>query len=62
MGMVGCILLIGVVVNNGIVLIDYVSAFAQEAWRATKHCCLRLVTVPPDRDDCDDHHLWHGSG
>ena len=25
MGMVGCILLIGVVVNNGIVLIDYVN-------------------------------------
>ena len=44
MGMVGCILLIGVVVNNGIVLIDYANRLRAGGWRATRRCCWRPAT------------------
>ena len=38
LGIVGIILLIGVVVNNGIVLIDYVSRLRREGMEQTRRC------------------------
>jgi multidrug efflux pump subunit AcrB len=44
LGMVGGILLIGVVVNNGIVLVDYVNRLRQGVWER-RPCSRRPIGV-----------------
>ena len=59
MGIVGGILLIGVVVNNGIVLIDYVNRLRLRHGAHRGPPAGDTPPVPPDRDDSPNDHLRH---
>jgi hypothetical protein len=62
LGIVGVILLIGVVVNNGIVLVDYVNRLrAGRATPARGPPARRRTAVPPHSHDRADHHHRHGA-
>ena len=59
LGVVGLILLVGVVVNNGIVLIDYVTRLCATAFDTSATEALLTggrAPLPADHDDCADHH------
>ncbi len=60
LGFVGVVLLIGVVVNNGIVLIDYVNRLRREGWESHGSDPQgHPRPLPAHHDDGAHHHLRH---
>ena len=57
MGAVGLVILVGVVVNNGIVYIDLVTRLRAEDAAAPRPWSRGYATAPSDPDDHADHHL-----
>ena len=57
LGIIGGMLLVGVVVNNGIVLIDYANRLRRDGQDRTTRCCRRPTPVPAHRHHGVDDHL-----